>query len=162
VKKTTVQLENLLACPGTCAIEVDVQRILDGADVQETEDRIAEAVAQGLTPVVYTSRQEIRLSDADARQRLGQRVSDYLVEVVRHLPYRPAYLTAKGGITSNDILTKGLQVRTATVMGQIQAGVPCIRTAEDATIANLPYMIFPGNVGDEQALADVYKKLTNF
>ena len=155
VKKTTAQLECLLQAEGTCAIEVDVQRILDDADalMLETQDVIRQVVEQGLTPVVYTSRQEIRLADADQRQRLGQQVSDFLVDIVRRLPYTPSYLVGKGGITSHDLLTKGLGIRTARVLGQIISSVPCVMTRE------FPYIIFPGNVGNEQSLREVYEKL---
>ena len=155
VQKTTRQLEHLLSAAGTCGVEVDVQRILD--DTQALMDEtlaVVSAVAQrGETPVVYTSRREIRIDDADLRQQLGQRVSDFLVDIVRRLPYVPAYLVAKGGITSHDILTKGLGVRSAVVLGQIVPSVPCIMTAR------FPYIIFPGNVGGEESLKDVYLKL---
>ena len=149
VKKTTAQLECLLQAEGTCAIEVDVQRILDDADalMLEMQYVIRQVVEQGLTPVVYTSRQEIRLADADQRQRLGQQVSDFLVDIVRRLPYTPSYLVGKGGITSHDLLTKGLGIRTARVLGQIISSVPCVMTRE------FPYIIFPGNVGNEQSSA---------
>ena len=155
VKKTTQQLHCLLQEPGTCAIEVDVQRILDDGEalMRDTQATISQVVDQGLTPVVYTSRQELRLDDADLRQQLGQQVSDFLVAIARQLPYMPAYLVGKGGITSHDLLTKGLGVRTARVMGQIVSSVPCVMTA------HFPYIIFPGNVGNEQSLCEVYKKL---
>ena len=155
VKKTTSQLEQLLQAEGTCAIEVDVQRILDDADalMLETLDTIQQVVDNHLTPVVYTSRQEIRLTDADQRQHLGQQVSDFLVDIVRRLPYTPSYLVGKGGITSHDILTKGLNIRSARVLGQIINSVPCVMTHD------FPYIIFPGNVGSETSLRDVYLKL---
>jgi len=110
-------------------------------------------VAEGLTPVVYTSRQEIRLDDADQRQRLGQQVSDFLVDIARRLPFEPSYLVGKGGITSHDLLTKGLSVRSARVLGQVVNSVPCVMTS------HFPYIIFPGNVGNEQSLREVYLKL---
>ena len=155
VKKTTQQLECLLQAEGTCAVEVDVQRILDDADalMLKTQDTIRQIVEQGLTPVIYTSRQEIRLADADQRQQLGQQVSDFLVNIVHQLPYTPSYLVGKGGITSHDILTKGLGIRTARVLGQIVNSVPCVMTHD------FPYIIFPGNVGNEQSLKEVYQKL---
>ena len=155
VQKTTRQLERLLKEEGTCAIEIDVQRILDDSDalMLETLDLIQQVVDQLLAPVVYTSRQEIRLDDADQRQHLGQQVSDFLVDVVRRCPYTPSYLVGKGGITSHDILTKGLGVKSARVLGQIVASVPCVMTRE------FPYIIFPGNVGSEDSLRDVYRKL---
>ena len=157
VKKTTRQLERLLTADGTCGIEIDVQRILQDGDalMQETIARIQQVAANGLTPVIYTSRKEIRLDDADQRQHLGQQVSDFLVAIVRQLPYTPTYLVGKGGITSNDIMTKGLCVKTATVMGQIIASVPCIMTE------HFPYIIFPGNVGNDNSLAEVFLKLRN-
>ena len=155
VQKTTRQLERLLKEEGTCAIEVDVQRIIDDADalMLETCDLIWQVADQQLAPVVYTSRQEIRLDNADQRQHLGQQVSDFLVGIVRRCPYTPSYLVGKGGITSHDILTKGLGVKSARVLGQIVPSVPCVMTRD------FPYIIFPGNVGGEDSLRDVYRKL---
>jgi uncharacterized protein YgbK (DUF1537 family) len=155
VKKTTQQLEQLLQAEGTCAIEVDVQRILDDPALlmSETLDTIRQVVEMGLTPVVYTSRQEIRLDDADQRQHLGQQVSDFLVDIVYRLPFTPSYLVGKGGITSHDILTKGLGIRSARVLGQVIPSVPCVMAP------HFPYIIFPGNVGNEQSLREVYQKL---
>ena len=158
VKKTTKQLEHLLQQEGTCAIEVDVQRILDDAPLlmSETLDTIRQVVDMGLTPIVYTSRQEIRLDDANQRQHLGQQVSDFLVDIVYRLPFTPAYLVGKGGITSHDILTKGLGIKSARVLGQIINSVPCVMAEK------FPYIIFPGNVGNEQSLSEVYLKLLAF
>lgn len=156
VKKTTQQLERLLLAEGTCGVEVDVQRILDDADalILQTLDVIRQIAEQGLTPVIYTSRQEMRLDDVDRRQHLGQQVSNFLVDIVRHLPYTPAYLVGKGGITSHDILTRGLGIRSARVLGQIVNSVPCVMTPQ-----GFPYIIFPGNVGNEDSLREVYDKL---
>lgn len=155
VKKTTQQLERLLQAEGTCAIEVDVQRILDDSALlmSETLDTIRQVVEMGLTPVIYTSRQEIRLDDANQRQHLGQQVSDFLVDIVYRLPFTPSYLVGKGGITSHDILTKGLGIRSARVLGQVIPSVPCVMAP------HFPYIIFPGNVGNEDSLREVYLKL---
>lgn len=156
VQKTTRQLECLLSCHGTCGVEIDVQRILEGDEtlMQETIHVIRQVVDEHLTPIVYTSRQEVRLDNADQRQHLGQQVSDFLVDIVCRLPYVPAYLVAKGGITSHDILTRGLGIRSARVLGQIVPSVPCVMAHD------FPYIIFPGNVGTVESLRDVYEKLT--
>ena len=155
VGKTTRQLEQLLSCEGTHGIEIPVGRILDDAPAlfAEIQETVVSAVGQGCTPVLYTSRSELRLGDADSRQHLGQRISAFLVDIVEDLPFKPSYLVAKGGITSNDILTKGLHVKTARVLGQIISGVPCINAGR------FPYVIFPGNVGDGGSLVEVYQKL---
>lgn len=155
VKKTTLQLESLLKCEGTVGIELPIDRILHDQEnmMQETLESMLTIANEHKTPVVFTARKEVRIDDPDERQRLGQTVSDFLVDIVRRLPYQPSYLVAKGGITSHDILTHGLSVRTATVMGQIISSVPCIMTTR------FPYVIFPGNVGNEDSLSEIYNKL---
>lgn len=155
VQKTTRQLNALLAGQGLAGIEVDVERVLHDGDslMQELLTEMKQRAEEGLTPVVYTSRKEVRLTDADERQHLGQRISDFLVEMVARLPFVPSYLVAKGGITSNDILTKGLALKSAVVLGQIVPNVPCVMTAR------FPYIIFPGNVGGDDSLREVYEKL---
>jgi uncharacterized protein YgbK (DUF1537 family) len=155
VQKTTRQLNALLAGQGVAGIEVDVERVLHDGDalMQELLTKMKQRAEEGLTPVVYTSRKEVRLTDADERQHLGQRISDFLVEMVARLPFVPSYLVAKGGITSNDILTKGLALKSAVVLGQIVPNVPCVMTAR------FPYIIFPGNVGGDDSLREVYEKL---
>ena len=155
VQKTTRQLNALLAGQGVAGIEVDVERVLHDGDalMQELLSEMKQLAEEGLTPVVYTSRKEVRLTDADERQHLGQRISDFLVEMVARLPFVPSYLVAKGGITSNDILTKGLALKSAVVLGQIVPNVPCVMTD------HFPYIIFPGNVGGDDSLREVYEKL---
>lgn len=155
VQKTTRQLNALLAGQGVAGIEVDVERVLHDGDalMQELLSEMMQRAEEGLTPVVYTSRKEVRLTDADERQHLGQRISDFLVEMVARLPFVPSYLVAKGGITSNDILTKGLALKSAVVLGQIVPNVPCVMTN------HFPYIIFPGNVGSDDSLREVYEKL---
>lgn len=155
VQKTTRQLNALLSGQGVAGIEVHVERVLHDGDtlMQELLSEMKQRAEEGLTPVVYTSRKEVRLTDADERQHLGQRISDFLVEMVARLPFVPSYLVAKGGITSNDILTKGLALKSAVVLGQIVPNVPCVMTAR------FPYIIFPGNVGGDDSLREVYEKL---
>ena len=161
VKKTTAQLEKLLQCPQVQGIELSIEDILYRSDElwEKLRAELIACDAAGLTPVVYTARKEVRLDNADERQALGQKVSDFLVSIVARLPYQPAYLVAKGGITSHDILTHGLNIKLARVMGQILSGVPCIRTDNSARFAHLPYIIFPGNVGNENSLAEAFEKL---
>ena len=155
VKKTTQQLQHLLEEQGTCGIELPVNAILENGEQlkSDTINTLSMVAEQGLTPVIYTSRTELRVDDADRRQLMGQQISDFLVDLVRCLPYTPSYLVAKGGITSNDILTKGLSVKSARVLGQIIPNVPCIMTA------HFPHIIFPGNVGNELSLQEVFRKL---
>jgi len=157
VQKTTLQLEQLLTSSKVKGLEIGIDHILDNSAslLSETLHEMKNLFLQGITPVVYTSRKEMRINDAERRQQLGQQVSDFLVSIVQNLPYNPSYLVAKGGITSHDILCHGLQVKTARVMGQVINSVPCILTSA------FPYIIFPGNVGSEDSLLEIFNKLTN-
>ncbi len=50
-----------------------------------------------------------------------------LTETVANLAVRPRFVISKGGITSQEVAAKGLGARSATVLGQIEAGVPVWR-----------------------------------
>ena len=155
VKKTTEQLNQLLKSEGVKGIELPIEEILNCSDIlmSKTQECIRNLFHQGITSVVYTARKEVRIDDPAQRLRLGQTVSDFLVDIVRQLSVCPNYLVAKGGITSHDILTKGLAVKTARVMGQVINSVPCVMTE------HFPYIIFPGNVGNPRSLEEIYQVL---
>ena len=114
----------------------------------------------GKTAVIYTSRQEKRFATQAERLDFGVLVSEFLMDIVRNLPKSLGFLISKGGITSNDVLSKGLTLRTSRVLGQILPGCSVVRCPSDHNrYPDLPVVIFPGNVGDEVALAKVYKYL---
>ena len=67
---------------------------------------------------------------------------------------------SKGGITSNDTLSTGLNLTSARLLGQILPGVSVVRTpVHHPQFPDLPVVLFPGNVGDDQALVTVYQRL---
>jgi len=162
VKKTTQQLTRLLQQEGVAGIEIDVEKILS-ARAQLLEDIIATADdchAKNITPVIYTSRTELQFDDQQSRLAFGEQVSAFLMDVVRNLPVTTGFLISKGGITSNDVLSDGLALRTSRVVGQILAGCSVVRCPDDhPRYPNMPVVIFPGNVGDEDALATALLRL---
>ena len=162
VKKTTEQLAQLLAEPGMAPIEVDVARLPEGrAELVKSVCQVAaEAHAAGLTPVIYTSRLERSFASQAERLEFGEAVSATLMDIVRGLPKTLGFLISKGGITSNDVLSTGLELTSARVLGQVLAGCSVVRCPDDhPRFPNLPVVIFPGNVGDEYALATVWRRL---
>lgn len=167
VKKTTEQLEELLNAEGTVPIEVDVLHLLEDSQAQR-RDLLHRTLAQidqvhqaGKTPVIFTSRQEITFPDTQTRLDFGVAVSTLLMDIVRGLPAEIGFLISKGGITSNDTLSTGLALTAARLLGQILPGVSVVRTpADHPQFPNLPVVLFPGNVGDRQALAAVYQRLS--
>lgn len=166
VKKTTEQLEYLLQTEGTVAIEVDVAHLLEDSGTQhaallkQTLDQVHTAHAAGKTPVVFTSRQELTFADVQTRLDFGLAVSQLLMDVVRGLPSDIGFLISKGGITSNDVLSQGLALTTARLLGQILPGCSIVQTPVDhPQFPNLPVVLFPGNVGDRTSLAEAYLRL---
>mgnify|MGYP006271235761 CR=1 FL=1 len=166
VQKTTRQLQALLQEPGVTGIEVDVRQLRDGgADAHQqllnlVLNQVQEAHAKGKTPAVYTSREELTFDSVQARLAFGVEVSSLLMDIVKGLPSDIGFLISKGGITSNDTLSTGLALRTARLLGQILPGVSIVRTpAHHPQFPHLPVVLFPGNVGDDDALATAYKRL---
>ena len=66
---------------------------------------------------------------------------------------------AKGGITSSDVGTKALRVKKARVMGQVKKGIPVWMTGEESKFPGMPYIIFPGNVGEVSTLKEIVEEL---
>jgi uncharacterized protein YgbK (DUF1537 family) len=167
VKKTTQQLEVLLQAEGTVGIEINVARLLDEKAnesvtlLTEILENVRAVHDSQHTPVVYTSRQELSFRDIETRLQFGEKVSSLLMDVVRGLPSDIGFLISKGGITSNDVLSTGLNLTSARLLGQILAGCSMIITSSDhPQFPNLPVVLFPGNVGSESALTTVYQRLT--
>jgi uncharacterized protein YgbK (DUF1537 family) len=164
VKKTTEQLMQLLKQPGIAGIEVPVSRLRDQADaypalLQETLATIQRLHAQKQTPVVFTSRQELQFAETETRLQFGEMVSALLMDIVKGLPKDIGYLVSKGGITSNDVLSTGLNLRAAWLLGQIIPGCSVVQTPpEHPLFPNLPVVLFPGNVGDKNGLTTVYQR----
>ncbi len=169
VKKTTQQLQQLLPETGIVGIEVDVAQLLNdsleqpGNLLTQTLEKVHAAHDAGKTPVVYTSRQELVFADVQTRLQFGADVSALLMDIVRGLPSDIGFLISKGGITSNDVLSNGLSLTSARLLGQILAGCSMVLTpADHPQLPNLPVVLFPGNVGDADALATIYQRLSNF
>ena len=162
VKKTTQQLSPLLQADGIQGIEIDVEKISTQRNqlLNRISANIEDCHLNNVTPVIYTSRTEIQFDDQQSRLAFGEQVSAFLMDVVRNLPETTGFLISKGGITSNDVLSDGLALRTSRVVGQILAGCSVVRCPQDhPRYPNMPVVIFPGNVGDEQALVTVYQRM---
>lgn len=165
VQKTTEQIAELLKLPAVAGIEIDVSQLQEPTGdtilLNSIVSQVESVYLQGQTPVVYTSRQELTFIDVPTRLQFGLRVSTLLTDVVKKLPPDIGYLVSKGGITSNDTLQKGLRLSTARLLGQVIPGCSMVRTgANHARFPNLPVVIFPGNVGNANALVTVYQRLT--
>jgi len=167
VKKTTRQLEYLLQQPGVTGLEVEVSRLKENPDqasaiVAEILSQVNTIYGQGNTAVIYTSRQELVFADTATRLAFGEAVSNLLMDIVRGLPASIGFLISKGGITSNDTLSNGLALTSARLLGQVIPGVSVVTTgAEHPQFPNLPVVLFPGNVGGDDAVAAAYHRMAS-
>jgi uncharacterized protein YgbK (DUF1537 family) len=163
VAKSSRQLQTLIETTDVVPVEIDLERLVqDEAGLFETIiDRLETAQHEHRNLVLYTSRGERQFPTTAERLAFGERVSGFLVRIVQNLPRETGFLISKGGITSNDTLSQGLALHTARVLGQILPGCPVVRCpADHPRLPELPVVIFPGNVGDDAALAEVYRILT--
>jgi uncharacterized protein YgbK (DUF1537 family) len=164
VQKSSQQLARLLQEPETQGIEVEVRRLLD-PDAELLPGILAQvhsAYEKGLTPVVYTSREELTFEKDAVEMRLafGQKVSRLLMGVVQGLPEGIGYLISKGGITSNDTLSVGLNLPAVRLLGQVYPGISMVITPSDhPRFPNLPVVLFPGNVGEADTLLLLHRRL---
>ncbi|NEQ38750.1 MAG: four-carbon acid sugar kinase family protein [Okeania sp. SIO3I5] len=167
VKKSTQQLERLLQESEVVGVEVDVSHLVEDSPEQRANllknilEKVYAVHAEGKTPVVYTSREELTFENVQVRLEFGVAVSELLMDIVRGLPEDIGFLISKGGITSNDTLSKGLALTTARLLGQVLAGCSMVRTPTDhPQFPELPVVLFPGNVGDVDGLVTVYQRLS--
>ena len=163
--KTTEQLERLREVKGLKFIEFNSDYVLDEKRFRDEIRRVQEEnnhwISRGNTVVNYTKRKVLVLENDTREEALirSTKISDAVQSLVGGLKVKPAFVVAKGGITSSDVGTKALKVKKAMAMGQIQPGVPVWETGEESRFPGIPYVIFPGNVGKEDTLKKVVEEL---
>jgi uncharacterized protein YgbK (DUF1537 family) len=163
VPKTTKQMDVLLAQENMDRVEVHVEALLDSKcrpiEIRRVSKYIDSALQESRDVVLFTSRALITGDDPGDTLSTGNMISDGLVEIINLISSRPRYILSKGGITSSDIATGGLNVKRAQVLGQIIPGVPVWQLGPESRHPGLAYVVFPGNVGGSKALLDLVEKL---
>nr|WP_218621076.1 four-carbon acid sugar kinase family protein [Mycolicibacterium hippocampi] len=146
---------------GMVEAELHVPALIDSdrrdAHVAEVGRVVIEALATS-DVLLFTSRTLMRGGDADDSLAIARTVSTAVIDVVRaSLAAHPAWVVAKGGITSHDVAVRGLGIRRAEVIGQLFPGIVSVFRPIEATpeAVGIPYVVFAGNVGDDETLADV-------
>lgn len=161
VPKTTEQLQYLQTHLDLPMLEVSIQdaRTDSAACAQSIRLEVERQLRTGKTVLVQSARQLVVGNSPEESLQIGQLVSSTLVQVVQQLTVIPAFIVAKGGITSSDIATKGMSIRRAIVQGQILPGIPVWKAEAGNRFSTIPYIVFPGNVGDKTALYEVISQL---
>lgn len=160
----TRQLDALRTRRAPVEFEIDVATVLSGgaqAHLAEIVDSVSNALTRG-NVVVRTSRTLVTGTDGDDSLRIAREVSDAVVRVVRSVLDRtpPRFVIAKGGITSSDVAARGLEIGRAIVRGPMLPGIVSLWEPIAGPAQGIPYIVFAGNVGDDQSLADVADTLS--
>ncbi len=162
--KTTEQLEQLKDLDYITFIEFNSDLVLQDKleeEVNRVVDKATQLIPGGITVAAYTKRTVLTLEDDTPEQALlrSVKISEAVQALVGRSTVQPSFVIAKGGITSSDVGVKALQVKKALVLGQIKPGIPVWKTDATSKFPGIPYIIFPGNVGEKNTLKEVVEIL---
>lgn len=158
VPTTTAQLEVLRAEADdldVLELELDALRSIGSAVVSRAADTLDEALGSGRSALVMTER-----TRRDLGLTGGRTVSEALAAIVRAVTRRPAWMIAKGGITSYDVARHGMGMAEARIVGPLLPGVPVWIGTGESRWPGLPLVVFPGNVGSPTTLGEAYRRLS--
>ena len=148
-------------------IELNSDLVLEEGKLEEETKRvltmIQDLIRKGNTVCVSTKRALLKVENDTPEEALKRsvKISDALQKCVGELEVTPAFVVAKGGITSSDVGVKALRVKHAKVLGQIRPGIPVWQTGSESKFPRIPYVIFPGNVGEIKTLREAVEILMN-
>lgn len=159
VATTTRQLDDLLASRDLPVFEIDVDTLL-GDDRERHIESVTEEAVRALASssvVLRTSRVLHRGTDAASSLAVATEVNAAVVTAVSRIVdrRRPAYVLAKGGITSADVAARSLGIRRAWVRGTMLDGMVSLWETVGGPSEGLPYVVFAGNVGSDDDLRRV-------
>ncbi len=154
VSNTTRQLAVLRQRTGAPIVEADVAALAGaspGAEITRLAAAAGAALTAGPTAVLTTPRQRpAHLRDLDS----GLRIAAGLAAAAAAVYPLPSVVVTKGGITSAVVVRDGFGVRRVRAAGPLAPGVS-LWLADGAPA----FAVFPGNVGQPAALADLVRHL---
>lgn len=163
VSLTSIQVLKLRELlPAKNFVELEIQPLLDD---QSRENEITRCIGElkkillSDDAVLITSREEIKGSGNLSLISISQTIANSIVEISNGVleESQISWILAKGGITSNDILTKVARMKRATVLGQLFSGIVSVWAPSSESkneYNNFPVIVFAGNVGLQDSLKD--------
>ncbi len=166
VKLATDQLYVLLKDNSCQGLEIPVNKLADIFTLKDCQKAILEQEEILLSkiddildvkkvPVLYTSRDEIKFSSYSKRMNFGLELAEFMAILVRKITNKLGYIICKGGITTQLLLQKGLNLKQVDLKGQILPGLSIVTSNSDQY--DLPVVTFPGNLGNEKTLLESFR-----
>ncbi|WP_413441913.1 four-carbon acid sugar kinase family protein [Synechococcus sp. MIT S1220] len=163
------QLEWLLAEPDCRGLELPVRRIarvLEGptpdlllADLERVwSQELKTLLASGCTPVLFTSRGELRFASEQEGRRFSRETARLMGRLASSVATDLGYLISKGGITTQTLLARGLALESVQLEGQLLPGLSLVRPSA-GPCSGLPILTFPGNLGSAGTLREAWQRL---
>ncbi|MBN1107297.1 MAG: hypothetical protein JXA55_00940 [Bacteroidales bacterium] len=161
--KTTSQINELCRHSDIIKAEISVRRILTSPEAYMSEliNFTDMQLSSGKNVMLATERNYYNSGTDSENQKMSAIISLFLAGIVAGLESLPGTIISKGGITSHHIMREGLGVRHAEVLGQIEPGVPLLRLPASGKAPGSYFVIFPGNVGEEDTLLKIVTKLVS-
>ena len=171
VELTTIQLNRILEIDLCKPIKLDVfdfYKLITSKDYKNKlnsfKNKLLKDIRfnqkEGNTPVLYTSREVLTFKDSKRQIDFYNSLANFISELVAELKNEIGYLISKGGITTNIILSSGLKADYVYLQGQILTGISVV-TLKLGNNSSLPIATFPGNIGNNESLAQVWSILEN-
>jgi len=170
VELSTIQLKNLLEMRNCNPIELNVFEFfkITSSDNNKKQRNLFKnkflkeirfSFEKGKTPVLFTSRKFMPLEYSE-QFNFYNSLASFIAELVADLKYEIGYLISKGGITTNVILSNGLNADYVYLEGQILTGISVV-TYNLKNDTKLPIVTHPGNIGTNDSLVNIWKVFEN-
>ena len=163
------QLDQLLVQPETDGLELPVRRIarvLEGptpdlllADLERVWlAELRSRLRAGSTPVLFSSRGELRFSSASETRRFSGALARLMGRLAAAVAPELGYMISKGGITTQTLLADGLGLDAVQLEGQLLPGLSLVRPSKGRW-QGLPILTFPGNLGSADTLREAWQRM---
>ena len=87
----------------------------------------------------------------------GIYLAELMARLISHIRFELGYIISKGGITTQILLEKGLDLKIVHLKGQILPGLSLVCADREDDGLELPIVTFPGNLGDQNTLLNAWR-----
>ena len=172
VELTTLQLNKILEISLCKPIKINVLNLYEFFKLENNLNQInslkklilnsiRQNLSQDSIPVLYTSREIVSPKDKNDLIKFQNFLSTFIAEIVSAIKNEIGYLISKGGITTNTIISKGLEADSVYLEGQILPGISLVTFDLLEQKGKLPIVTFPGNIGNNMSLVKTLEILEN-
>ena len=95
------------------------------------------------------------MKSSNERMNFGIFLASFMAGTISKISNKLGYIISKGGITTNILLSEGLNLSSVYLQGQILPGLSVV-SSQDRENFGLPVITFHGNLGENNTLFQVW------